>query len=306
MRTVLLATMLTLFACTQPPEQRVVARVAGEKIRVGELQAELKKEQYFPAELIALPEGSLAVKKKVLKALIEEKTVLQAARQNGIRLEERQIQQQLESLKSGYTAEEFNNVLKEKGISAQDWEVRQRNKLLVEKLAETVLEPHRPSEVEVKKIYEKRHYRLPEQSHCRQIVTTSREKAETILSLLKRGENFAVLAEKYSESPDREKGGDLGWVGRGELPPIMDEACFRFAPGRTSDIVSSAYGFHIFRVLERKPAERLSLAEARPLIETEWREQHQEEILRNWLKEKSADLKIEIDDKALRETPFSP
>ncbi|MBI2982267.1 MAG: peptidyl-prolyl cis-trans isomerase, partial [Deltaproteobacteria bacterium] len=137
-------------------------------------------------------------------------------------------------------------------------------------------------------------YQQPELSHCRQIVSSSRDKAEKILGLLKNGENFAALAKKFSESPDRERGGDLGFVARGDLPPILDEACFRFHPGQTSGVVTSAYGFHLFRVIERKPPRTLTLEEARSGVEAAWREQNRKEILEKWMGELHQRSKIEI------------
>ena len=49
-------------------------------------------------------------------------------------------------------------------------------------------------------------------------VEPERLKAEQILDLLQKGETFAELAHQYSESPDREQGGDLGFVRRGDRP----------------------------------------------------------------------------------------
>ena len=294
---------LLLAGCSLPPGQRVVARINGEKIYSGDLQKELEKETgTLSLQIMVHPDGPETWKRKVLDALIEKRILLQTARKQALRIDAADLRRGQEKI--GTSGEEFGNLLREKGISERQWEENQRTRLLIQKLVQSVLEPHRPSEPQLQESYRKGTFREPERSHCRQIVTTSREKAEKILSLLKSGENFAALAQKHSESPDRERGGDLGWVGRGELPPIMDEACFRFPHGQTTEIVASSYGFHIFRVLERRPAHRLTFSEAKPLIEAEWRDTHQEKILRDWLEQKAREFQIEVDEVALRDTPL--
>ena len=62
-------------------------------------------------------------------------------------------------------------------------------------------------------------------------------------------------------------GGDLGFFTKGLLPPAFDEAMFRLAPGSTSEVVSTEYGYHLFRVLEKKPARKRELVEVRASIE---------------------------------------
>lgn len=290
--------------CAVQPDQRVIARVNGEKIRIGDLRAILK--EFHDPEIFSHPEAVATLKKQALETLIEEKILLQQAKQRGIEVGRDETRDALMKLKSGYSEEVFQQTLREKGLNETQWEEKQHKKLMIDKLIEQLLNASRPTDAHLETLYQthRERYREPERSHCRQIVTASRAKAEKILSLLKTGENFAALAQKYSESPDREKGGDLGFVAKNELPPMMDEACFRFAPGQTSGVVASAYGFHIFRIIEKKPAHSLSFQEARPWIENEWKENHREELLRQWMEERYRQSKIEIDEKVLDSTPW--
>ncbi len=295
MKTFLVLLLGILPACPWDPQQGVIAQVNGEKIRVGEFQQVLR-------EIGSRDETS---RRNTLDFLIEEKLLLQEAQKRGLRLSDEE-KDPLIGLKSGYSDDTLREILQKQGITEAEWLNKQERRLLFEKLFDAVLGSSPPALSELQTAYRKdrAQFRLPEQSHCRQIVTSTRAKAEIILSLLAKGENFAELAQKYSESPDREKGGDLGFVSPGELPPMMDEACFRFEPGQTSGIVASAYGFHIFRVIERTPPRSLSFAEARPLLEKEWQEKNRERLLRPWLEKLHQSAKIEIDGKRLRETPF--
>jgi len=86
------------------------------------------------------------------------------------------------------------------------------------------------------------------------------EKIEGILARARKGENFATLATIYSEDPgSAAKGGDLGYVGRGELVTEFEGAAFRLQPGDISDIVKTKYGYHIIKMIEQK-GERILLS----------------------------------------------
>jgi peptidyl-prolyl cis-trans isomerase C/foldase protein PrsA len=107
----------------------------------------------------------------------------------------------------------------------------------------------------------------PEQVHAQQIVVKGLDEAKRIQQQLWAGKKFSELARRYSLSADAKVGGDLGFFARGQMPPAFDDVVFRLAPGTTSEVVVTEYGFHLFRVLERRPAHKRELAEVRPAIE---------------------------------------
>jgi len=80
-------------------------------------------------------------------------------------------------------------------------------------------------------------------------------RAAEILARVKKGEDFAALARKYSEDVgSASQGGDLGFFGRGQMVPEFENAAFTLKEGSVSDLIVTKYGFHIIKVSEKQTA----------------------------------------------------
>lgn len=67
-------------------------------------------------------------------------------------------------------------------------------------------------------------------------------------------QQFAGMAVQFSEDGSATAGGDLGWFERGRMVPEFEEAAFQLAPGETSGVVQTQFGYHVIFLEERKPA----------------------------------------------------
>jgi len=66
------------------------------------------------------------------------------------------------------------------------------------------------------------------------------------------GEDFAKLAQQYSQDTSAPQGGDLGYFGRGRMVAPFEEAAFKLQPGQISDVVESPFGYHVIKVEDRR------------------------------------------------------
>ncbi len=128
--------------------------------------------------------------------------------------------------------------------------------------------PASPGEGEIRTYFETHAAELarPERVYLRQILTDTREEAEKALAEIRGGADFAEVARRHSRDPAASRGGDQGELARGDLPPSFAEIIFALGPGQVSEIVPADYGFHLFQVVDKLPAETLTLEQARPLI----------------------------------------
>ncbi|MDE2964807.1 MAG: peptidyl-prolyl cis-trans isomerase [Acidobacteriota bacterium] len=95
-----------------------------------------------------------------------------------------------------------------------------------------------------------------------------RQKAGKVLEEAKAGKDFAQLAQRHSEDGSAANGGDLGFFGRGRMVPEFERAAFGLAKGEISDLVTTQFGLHIIKVLEKQAARTQAFDEVKGLIES--------------------------------------
>ena len=141
--------------------------------------------------------------------------------------------------------------------------------------AEALARQDPPTEEEIKAAYEARasQFRVDEQRRASHILVKTKEEAEKLLQELKKSPGrLAELAKKHSQDPgSAEKGGDLGWFGRGMMVKPFEEAAFKLGQSEM-EVVESEFGFHVLRVTG------IQAAKARPYEEV--RKELAEELAR--------------------------
>ena len=122
----------------------------------------------------------------------------------------------------------------------------------------------------------KQQYSTPEQVRASHILFKTegkdeaavRKQAEAVLARAKAGEDFAKLANQYTEEEvGKTRGGDLDFFGRGQMAKEFEETAFGLKPGQISDVVKTSFGLHIIKTTDHKPASTKPLDEVKAQIE---------------------------------------
>ncbi|MEO8368883.1 MAG: peptidylprolyl isomerase [Candidatus Solibacter sp.] len=146
------------------------------------------------------------------------------------------------------------------GMTSEALDVMLRIERLTRRLTAKLVPP-RPKEVSEYYREHRDEYITPELIRVAHIVKNVDEQhsEETVLPQiqaieeeLNEGADFAEVADRLSDCPGR--GGDLGFFPRGQMVAEFEAVVFALAPGQRSPIFRTAFGFHIAKVVDRKPA----------------------------------------------------
>lgn len=125
-----------------------------------------------------------------------------------------------------------------------------------------------------------------------------RAKAEQVLGELRGGADFAKLAQEHSEDAgSARRGGELpGFVVRGKMVPPFEKAAFALPVGELSSLVRTRFGFHIIKVLERRPAAVRPFEEVRDEIVQQLRAQRLSVVRSEIMQPINGTQEVVIDD----------
>ncbi len=114
-------------------------------------------------------------------------------------------------------------------------------------------------------------------------VENAKKRIEKVLKEAKSGKDFSELAKKYSEGPSKDRGGDLGTFKRGDMIKEFEDAAFSLKDGQISNIVKTAYGFHIIKVNKHVQGKDLKLDEAKNEIIDKIKKEKAKSAYRNYV-----------------------
>ena len=157
------------------------------------------------------------------------------------------------------------------------------------------------SDDQIREYYEQHpaDFKSGEEVHVRQILVRDEQLASDIVAKLKAGASFEELSGQYSLAPNAKKGGDIGYVSRGELPKMFEDEIFALKPGTSSNVIRTDSGFHIFKVDERRPPGTVDLMTAAPVIRERLRDDAIREKIASLVTRSRTDMQIAVLTKRL-------
>lgn len=249
----------------RPPSPEAVAVVNGEPITVSDFGRALDDIKEAGRGFFIDTERGGRIKRELLERMINTRLLMQEVRKQNIVLDAEMVETSTEMLERAYPPGGMVEELLKKGKTMEVYQAETRQSLLLHKLLKReVVDRVAISREEVEKYYQEHpgEFRKPEEVRVRQIVTTTEEEAADLRKQILRGASFEDLARRHSVGPEASEGGDLGYFPRGRMPPAIEEACFKLYSSHVSRVVASPYGYHLFKLVDRRPARELTLQDA--------------------------------------------
>lgn len=209
---------------------------------------------------------------QLLERLIVDRAQLQLAQEMGIRVDDLMLDRAVARIaeQNKMSAQDFRNQLERDGTPFSRFREEIREQIIMQRVREREVDnkiqiaesevdnyiglasaaTQAQQEFNLAQIL----VRIPENASAEQIAAR-RRRAEDVLKQVRAGGDFAKLAATYSDSVDALKGGELGWRSQDRLPQIFVEAVANLKQGDVSNLLKSANGFHILKVIgQRTPS----------------------------------------------------
>lgn len=274
----------------------VLARVNGRKITRTEV------DKYFQKETEGAPqkpseEQAQSLRLNILRELIDNEILMQRAEKLGLLATDEEVDGKINEIKAGFTKEEFDQKLKERNISMDDFKRDLRRSITIDKLTnKEITSKINISDKDISDYYNahKAEFNLIEpQYRLSQILVTSqpnpqvrnlkndkaqneadaRKKVQMLMNRLASGDDFATLAMNYSEQPETSSsGGDLGMVPESALKSdkLAYEAISKLKPGQFAPPLPAGdpethrvFGYRVIRLISKEPAGQRELNDPR-------------------------------------------
>jgi len=242
-----------------------------------------------------------------LEVLIDMKLQVQAAKQRGINATPEEITEALNEIKKKYSMDDqaLATSLKKEGFTLDEYKKKVAEQIILSRVvSQEVKAKIVVSDAEIAKYLEKNKdaviaddafkirqifFKKPKNTADKKGVE---EKAESVYQQLKAGENFALLAQKYSEDPSGKAGGDLGFIRKDVMAKEFTDVLSQMKIGDVSQPFWTDRGLHIIRLEEK--ADKQSVAAVKEAARLKLQEQYFAERYKQWMRELRESAIIEI------------
>ena len=307
----LLGASVFAFAEDKKAPDNKVAVVNGVTISQGEFDREL---DFFVKRTAPggqpIPDAQMTqMKQDVLDSLIDRELLYQESKKKGIQINSEAVDDQLKNIQHRYpNKDDFKKLLKEMGMSESDVKAQIERGMAIQALIDKeVADKIQISDEESKSFYDNnpQFFEQPEQVKASHILikvaadapeaqkAEARKKIESVQQKMKQGEDFADLAKTYSEGPSGPNGGDLGYFRRGQMVKPFEDAAFSLKINETSDIVETQFGYHLIKVVDKKPAKKMAYAEVKDRLNDHLKQKKLESEANTYIDNLRKEAKIE-------------
>lgn len=275
-------------------------------------QMDRTRQRFAQAKRQIPPALEARLKENIIRKLVDDELIAQRAEKEGVTLTDAEVDAKLNEHRGRFgSPEAFKNFLERTNQTEDDLKAELRRTELRDRLFNKMAAVEEPSDAEVAEYYEKNKERYKEHEAVRatqvfwkvdRAETPERRKAaaasakKAYKELTKKGADFKALISKYTDATPTPNNGDMGMVMKGRQVKQIEDAIFapKVKAGDVVGPVESPFGFHIVKVVERKPEKQRALEEVAVSIKTTLKARKKSERTREFLTNLKKEGKIEV------------
>lgn len=308
---VLIAFATSIAAAEAAAPEGTLALVNGVPITQAQMDMEFNrvaKQAQMKNNPIA-PSDREKIKKELLETLINRELLYQISLKKGYGIQPAELDKEFEAIKARFANQKgYQQALDDMGISEKAFKEQVRRGMSIQKLLEKELyEKVAVTDQESRSFYDNNpnFFQKPEQVKASHILikvvegddeekqAAAKQKIEEVKVKIDDGQDFAELARTYSEGPSSTQGGDLGYFDRRKMVKPFSDAAFRLQPGEISPIVKTRFGYHIIKVVDRKPETKLAYEDIKPRLVDSLKKQKMQDAITVYLRDIKSGATIE-------------
>ncbi|MCA9406167.1 MAG: peptidyl-prolyl cis-trans isomerase [Candidatus Omnitrophica bacterium] len=284
-------------------EDAIIAVVNDEVITLKDLQDYIRQ-TYVSLAAEGMPENQLKqvmieLQKDGLNKLIEDKIILSKAKEVGLEVRDKLVDDRVQEIKEKYVSEQvFEEALVQNGATLSDLRTKVEETLSIKFIIDHEVKTKiYVNPQEVTDFYKKNleQFRKKERVNVDSIFIANKgsriaalDKAEAALKEINEGKDFLEVSKRYSDSPS------IGVLERGQLMEDVEKVIFQLYVGEVSDIVETKTGIYIFRLTGKVPTQVAELKEVKDTIYNVLYKQKFQVEYTKWLESLKKDAYIEI------------
>ena len=195
-------------------------------------------------------------KSAIANQLVNAYLLLMAGKESDVEVTKDELDQNYENFKAQYASEEVFKAALEK-VNDTEESIKEKlneNILLHKYLSEKFYSRTAVTNADAENFYKENEQQFvtPDQVQASHILVKEEKEADDVKAKLDDGVSFEDLAKECSTCPSREKGGDLGYFGRGQMVKEFEEAAFDLNVGEVTGPVKTQFGYHMIKLVDKK------------------------------------------------------
>lgn len=294
------------------------ARAADPALRIGGVEISAGQFKVATSAIQMARGASLdhnSVVRQAVDQLVVREVLVVAAHDAKLAVDQAKVQAALDKQRAQDGPERFAKMLADTGLTEAELAQLESKRQLIQAFIDVKIAPSvTVSDQDVKAYYDghPQQFTRPERFKLRMIVAeippsadeakvnAAKARIDAAYQRVVVGEDFAAVAAEVSDHASKSKGGEVGWVPKGGLPPELEKAFADLKPGAAAPPLKTPFGYFIFKVDEKAPASTESFEAVQARLTKHLKDQKVNEAVQRYAAARSSTVKVEVLDPAIQ------